>query len=865
MDGNPENTRFQRRVQTLFERALDLPPKKREAWLRKECGDDSRLLAEATALLSVAGESEEFLESDQVARSLRAMESLDPGETVGPYEIVRELGRGGMGIVFLARRADGQFEQQVALKLLKGGMNSRAILDGFLRERQILAWLQHPHISRLLDGGLTPDGRPWFALEYVEGRPITQYSEDENLSMRERIELVIDACEAVQYAHRNLVIHRDLKPSNMLVTADGQLKLLDFGIAAVLRESGNEPGTGMPQPRAMTPEYAAPEQLQNRPVTTATDIHALGVLLHELLTGRRPDRFPTESPEDLARKASDASPRLPSRMAGKPGARRRLKGDLDRILLKAIHEEPARRYSTPEAMALDLRRYLEGHPVAARRQTLVYRLSKFTQRNRWGLLGVLMVTVVLAGAAVFASRQSEEARRESARAESVKDFLVNLVNSANPNAEGGAAVRDRAVLDVALDRAETELEGQPDMQAELYDVVGTAYIDRGDYASAEAPLLKALELQRKQHGEVHLDVAEAVYAMAALRRREKKFDEAEAYYREAMGIYAALEGERSLNVSHMLNGLGANAYGVGDLDRAENYYLESLSIKEELLNEDDQEIVTGRHNLALLLLRKGVYERAEQLMRQALEGRKGTFGDRHPVMAKSHDGLGRILQSMSRYDEAEQEFRLAYDIRLEAYGTNHPHTRLAQTELAMDLYDAGNLEGAEAELRSLLTAIENDLGKGAPEYVLALCDRADVLVELGRLGEADSAYAEAGRLDAALDTGAGNIAGRTLAGVGSVALARNRVAEALPELASAVAAYEKEAEPEERADLRARVRYGECLSLSARAAEADSVLFPAYRASKEKLSYMREARLAEEALRRHLKRTGRGDVAESLD
>jgi len=838
-------SQFQHRVQVLFEQALDLPPDRRASWLDQQCAGDDLLRAEVAGLLSITRESETFLGSEQAEQSLRAIESIEPGESVGPYEVVREIGRGGMGLVLLARRADGQFEQQVALKLLKRGVNSEAVRAGFLRERQILAWLQHPNIARLYDGGITPEGHPWFALEYVEGNPITEYCEAAKLDAHARIDLVVQVCEAVQYAHRNLVIHRDLKPSNILVTDGGELKLLDFGIAAVLRDSRSDSPELSPQMPAMTPEYAAPEQLRNEAVTTAADIYALGILLHELLTGSRPGRGDPPS--------------------GNKAGRRLPRGDLDRILRKATHREAERRYGTAEAFADDLRRYLAGQPVSARPQTVVYRFSKFVQRNRRGLLVAAVVTAVILGATLFASHENAQARRERARARGVKDFLVNLVGSANPNAEGGAALRDEAILGVALERAETELGGEPDMQAELYDVVGKAYVARGDLASATAPLTKALELRRKTHGKVHPAVADAAYSMAALLRRQERFEEAETYYQEALDIWIALKGRQSLEASVLLNGLGANAYGAGDLDRAEKYYRESLAVKENLLDEDHEEIAAGRHNLALLLRKQGNYGEAETLIRLALRTNQRVYGDTHPITAMSHGGLGRILHETKRYDEAVREFRRAYEIRLASLGSNHPLTRLAQENLAKALYDAGDFGGAEEQLRTLLSMIELDLGKDSPEYARTLCDLADVLVALDRLDEAGAAYADAGEREASLPPQDRQLTGRVLSGEGAVALARGRTEDALAGLTRALAAYETNEQADTREGLGALVRRGECLSRLGRYSEADTALQAACRMSEDELPYTWEARLARNGLREHLIRAGRQVEASGLN
>jgi serine/threonine-protein kinase len=368
-------------VERILDLALELAPEERAALLDGACAGDPELRAEVEAILAGA-DAPVFFESPAIAFADPLLESepeaLD-GAVVGPYRLIRELGHGGMGIVYLAERADGQFEQRVALKLIRRGMDSDEILRRFIAERQVLARLSHAHIARLLDGGVTAEGQPWFAMEYVAGLPLDRSCEERGLDITERLALFGKVCEAVQYAHRNLVVHRDLKPSNILVTAAGDIKLLDFGIAKALSTDPADETVTRAEQRLMTPEYAAPEQLRGELVTTATDVYALGAILYLLLTGRSAHQLAGRTPTERERVICEVEPELPSlavRGTPRDRLRRRLAGDLDTIVLKALRKEPSRRYASVDAMIEDLDRHRTGLPVRARPDSVTYRARK---------------------------------------------------------------------------------------------------------------------------------------------------------------------------------------------------------------------------------------------------------------------------------------------------------------------------------------------------------------------------------------------------------------------------------------------------------------------------------------------------------
>jgi non-specific serine/threonine protein kinase/serine/threonine-protein kinase len=512
-----------RRVSGVLDELLDLPSEGRGARLDELCGEDSALRSEIEALLDADAVCGAFLEGSAVERAaplLAKAESAAPavGSLVGKYRLDSELGEGGMGAVFLAARVDGEFDQRVAVKFLKQGFLGIDEHRRFLQERQILAQLQHPSIARLLDGGVGENGVPFFVMEWVDGQPVTAYSREKGLSIEQRLGVFLQILDAVQYAHRNLVVHRDLKPSNILVDREGRVKLLDFGIAKLLKESGGErEGTAFRTAvRAFTPEYAAPEQVRGESVTTATDVYALGVLLFELLAGRGPYRCARGSARELEQAILEEEPRPLSSRALEPRAlRRRLRGDLDGIVSKALQKAPERRYVSAEAMAADIRRHLAGLPVTARGDSRVYRIGKFVRRHRIAVASGLVVAFALFGGLVATSWEARRARaalheaeRERSRAERRVTELRRLVNAllfdihdAIADLPGGTAAR-KLVASKALEYLDAlagDAGSDPRLQEDLavaYERLGDAFLNSGEMESAAASYREMLSIRR---------------------------------------------------------------------------------------------------------------------------------------------------------------------------------------------------------------------------------------------------------------------------------------------------------------------------------------------------------------------------------
>jgi eukaryotic-like serine/threonine-protein kinase len=418
------------RIKGILDEALDLPEKERAAFIAGRCGGDEEMQREIESL-AAAADGWTFVDQAAEGPAVPAIEGRWPppaaGDRVGAYELLSELGQGGMGMVYLARRADDHFQKKVAVKLIRPGMASEFSLQRFRSERQISASLEHPNIARLLDGGATPDGKPYFVLEYVEGEPLTEYCESRSLSIPDRLRLFLEVCGPVMYAHQNLVVHRDIKPRNILVTPEGEPKLLDFGIAKLLQPDGGPDAAAETATlfRMMTPDYASPEQIRGERITTASDVYALGVVLYELLAGKKPYAVTGNTPGELLRVVCERDPEKPSAAANS----RELRGDLDAIVAKAMRKEPERRYVSVAEFADDIRRHLAGRPVLARRGTLVYRTGKFARRHRIALAAAAVAAVALVGGVVATLREARRARTAEANAQRRYDDLRKLASA----------------------------------------------------------------------------------------------------------------------------------------------------------------------------------------------------------------------------------------------------------------------------------------------------------------------------------------------------------------------------------------------------------------------------------------------------
>jgi serine/threonine-protein kinase len=691
---------------------------------------------------------------------------------VGPYLIVRELARGGMGAVYLAERADGQFEHRVALKLIKRGMDSDEINRRFLAERQILARLNHPHIARFYDGGMTADGEPWFAMEYVDGLPLTRHCTERRLDLAARLRLFRDVCDAVRYAHQSLVVHRDLKPGNILVTAAGEVKLLDFGIAKLLEVTD---GSGVPETRtelrAFTPEYAAPEQIRGEPVTTATDVYALGGVLYELLTGRRACRLERMTPAEIERVICTVEPPAPG-----------VSGDLDTIALKALQKDPARRYPSAEALLDDLRRQAQGRPVLARPDSRGYRTLKFVQRHRVGVTAAGLVLLALVAGLGTTLWQAQIARREAARAGMVRDFVVRLFEVAYPHRARGQVVTALDMLELGAERARTELVRQPAAQAELLHILAAIYRDLGRYDRALPLIRESAEITRAAYGSDHILYTERRRTWGGILHRRGDYATAESLLTQVVAEYRLRKGSR------------------------------------------DPATATAMHNLTYALIGRGEYAAAERLEREVLAIDRARYGDNDLSTAWDYGALGEILLRQGRIAEAETAHRTALAVRRRQLDPGHDEVALSIHQLGLVHAARGEHGEAERLLREALVIRRKWYPGGHPRVALTLGALGAVILEAGRLAEAESVLDEAAALQR-------NFLGpdhpETLEGAGRVALAAwraRRAADAEPRLRDAVEGLERRLGPRHPVTAAALVHLAEVVAGRGRGQEADTLL-----------------------------------------
>lgn len=670
------------RIEELLDAALDLSADARTAFLDSAVADDIGVRTQVVRLLGAHERVEHFLESPLPELFPALLANDDEGvrsepdivpERIGPFRVLRELGHGGMGTVFLAERDDPQLRQRVALKLLRSTVPVAFLVRRFLAERQILASLDHPNIARLFDGGITADGLPWFAMEYVEGVSIDRFCADRRLDVAARLELFLRVCEAVQFAHRNLVVHRDLKPSNILVTEDGHIKLLDFGIAKFLASAAGAQGGELTQVglRPMTPGYASPEQIRGEAVSTASDVHALGVLLHTLLAGRHPFLIPDRHPHEVTRAILEEEPEPPS-MAAVGAEHRRLRGDLDTIVSVAMRKEPERRFATVEQLATDIRRHLAGRPVTARPDTLRYRMGKFVRRQRAGVAAALAFVALLAGYGITVTIQADRIAQEAATTEQVRDFLLSLFTHADPGVTRGAEPTVSELVGQGAQRVEAELAGQPAIQAEMMTMLGQVYTTLGRYPEAVEQLEAALAIRRRIYRGTNEPVARTAQRLSEALHFHGRIDEAEILVREALEIRRRLYGDRDVRVAWILTDLGDLLHTRGKLVEAEEHLRMAVRILISEAGEDDPNTARARRDLGDVFRDRGEYAEAEQLYRQAQRSLEEAFGAMDPIAALTRNELARLLAETGAHEESERLLQQNLSVYKVLYPEGHP-------------------------------------------------------------------------------------------------------------------------------------------------------------------------------------------------
>ncbi len=760
-------------VEELFEAALELPAEERASWLRDHCGGNEALLAEVKTLLRAHERADGILEADAVGAGASLIDNPMRGRRIGQYRLLREVGRGGMGVVYLAERDDGQFRRRVAVKLLRASPDAEELHRRFLAERQILASLEHPNIAQLLDGGVTDGELPYLVMEYVDGLPITTYCDRHRLNIDERLRLFRDACAAVHHAHRNLVIHRDLKPSNILITTDGKVKLLDFGIAKLLNPAMS--AMDIPETRTafrvLTPEYASPEQLRGESLTTASDVYALGVVLYELLTARRPHVPDTDSPAVLAREICESEPDRPStavlraarvradsaaseltpasvstaRDTSPERLSRELRGDLDAIVMMALRKEPARRYGSADLLAADLQRYHDGLPVVAHFGSRRYRAGKFIRRHRLAAAAAAVVALSLLGGAAVAGWQAGIASRERDRAEvalreseEVTSFLLGLFEASDPEARAGVEITSRELLRRGTERAE-QLAGEPDVQARLFGVLGRVHLSLGEYEPAERLLERALELQVAHLGADHGDVVSTLARLADVERQLGRYDSAQTLLERALSTQRRTLGDSDPALAATIGSLASLAVQRGDLTSAEQLARDALE-RRRASGRQDPLVIGSLAQLGSILRQRGDLIGAESAFREALQIRQGARGAASDIVVDLLQ-LADLLQTDSlRWTEAEALYRRAVEMQRATTAPDHNNTAEALYGLARLLERRGAWDEAESALRDVQAVQRRVYGEEHPRSAAALAHLAGLLHRSGRLADSEAAF-----------------------------------------------------------------------------------------------------------------------------
>ena len=845
-------------LQQILDEAQTLPPHERLRFIREACATDSELYANAVHELE---SRQQWFGTDG---AMDPEDSEDPavdltGERIGPYRIVRSLGRGGMGEVFLAERADEQFRQQVAIKLVRRGLLSRHVQGRLKLERQILATLDHPNIARLFDGGTTTDGTPYIVMEYVDGEPIDTYCDSRSLTIEARLKLFMVICSAVHRAHQNLIVHRDLKPSNILVARDGTPKLLDFGIAKMLddRQMMHTMAVTQADYRVLTPDHASPEQIRGDPITTASDTYVLGVVLYELLCGCKPFTLKGNRLGDLERAICEETPPAPSvviqaredapgiaRQRGTSPARlrRELAGDLDNIVLMAMRKEAERRYSSVEQFAADIARHLDGMPVLARADAWSYRAGKFLKRHALVaglaaafvalLIGFSITTYVQSGriAQERDVAQVERARAQTAqrRAEGVAEFLIDSFRAADPSHARGKEITAREILDQGAARIGKELSAQPDLQATLLDTIGSVYLSLDLPEDAQPLIEQGLAVRRRLFGEKHLDVARSLYSLNRVYEKKGDLKTAEALAIDSLAISTTLTGPDSLETASGMCRLGVILHTKGEFANAQRQLTECLRIRIARLGRDHEELTVPLDNLARLAQERRDFVTAERLYREALRIDLRTRGKDHPQYIRHLHNLATALHEMGNLDEAEPLYREAVASYRRVLGAEHSETIDAMATFGRLLMDRNRFDEAQQVYETALTASRKVHAEPHVEVGYLLASLGRLALERKEYAEAEARYREALAIyEKTLPPGHGYTAA-ALTMLGRTQLELGHAEQAEGTLQRALAEWSKEYGADSPYYAQARAVLGRAWAAQRRVAEAEPALLETY-------------------------------------
>lgn len=838
------------KIGCLFDEALNIETGKRRQWLKKQCGGDMALFEEVSSLLEADESGAAPILQEPLVDRPREMKSYI-GRTFGVYRISRYIASGGMGQVFLAHRHDGQYEQQVVVKIIHSSLTSSSFVQRFRRERQILAGLNHPYIAHVLDGGVSDSGEPYLVMSYAEGLPLDVYLKKRRPDLEHRLQLFLQICEAVAYAHRHLVVHRDLKPDNIFVNEQGQIKLLDFGIAKVLEENDSGFQTVLSDsPAPFTPQYAAPEQIAGEPITTSADVYALGVILYQMLSGRLPYRVNTTNRPLALERVRDTIPERPSKclVPALPYNAGRLRGDLDTICLKALKKESLLRYESVEMLKNDIVRYRQGLPIVARDDSLTYRLQKFVGRHRIAVGLSTAFTLILLGVVVLYTLQLQKetgrAQQEALKSKQVAAFLTDLFDAAGPQSTHGRTITPRELVQRGTEKIEKSLSQQPAIQAGMFALIGDVYRRIGEYEQAIEMQNKALERNLTLYGgqseqtarsylllaDLHYEtgdipLAQSYYERALklegqvqlqrarfradiltglgnLRYEEGKYTVADSFYSQSLRLYRSEEQADSTSIANALNGLGDTARKLGRYEEAEAYYKRALALRKRLLGDDHADVAHTLNHLSRLYYTTGNYLQATSYARQALALRASIYGYKHLETTASLANLANILNKVGQAAEAESYYRLALNSLHILLGKEHPYIAAVTNSLGETLYKQGKIDSAAILFRQSIAMNEQILPPGHINHATPMVSLGRLLKEQGAMPEALSLLQKAYDI---LTTKLGQENRRTALAANALAdclLAQGKYERAGTLLKNSIAFFEKDKNPHDLKDTR---------------------------------------------------------------
>src|SRR6056297_156541 len=763
-----------KKLSQIFDMVLTLPPEGRTDYIKRVCGGDKELEHKIREMLAQLEESDRFFE-ERLEKNEKLIKELDSliadkdrdedfyeGKTIGRWEILELIGHGGMGRVYKVQRVDESgIKQTGALKIIHKSLLTPTHMERFRLEQHILSGLQHPNISGFVDSGITADRVTYMVMEFVEGDTILEYCNNQRLTIEQRLQLFITVCKAIQYAHKSLIVHRDLKPENILVTREGRIKILDFGIAKLLDPDLYENSAIETQPgmRMLSLEYASPEQISGRVVTTSTDIYSLGVLLNKLLTGLHPFELNNLSFKEVEKLVSEKNP-IPAskrfsglaelsekkRFAAERGISpqditKKLRGDIDAIIYKALHKDPERRYASVDGLITDIERYQNNLPVFAQPDTFTYRAGKFFRRHKLGIAAVAMIFFVLIGGIVTTMWQAEQATQNAREAEQVSAFLAQIFEGSDPNRANDGSMTARELLDQGFERVQTELADEPALQAQMLSMIGNIYSNLGLYDDAYLAIEKAVELYHSM-GDRSPEMATTLLRFANLEYRLGNFQAAADASGESLSLIRSHFGDDHPETASVMNTLAMSLEELGDKEGAYDLYYRIIDIRRDQPDQGSN-LSVNLNNLAILLQEDGKLEEADALFSEAVALVEDIYGLEHPVMAYILNGYSGLHQDRGDYDLAEDNLRDALQIGRAVFPETHPFIGVVQHNLGELFRIMENYSEAAGYYSLSLEQRKQSLPENHPDIATSLFSLGNTLILLEQPSEAEPILREA--------------------------------------------------------------------------------------------------------------------------